>query len=282
MTRTPFRNAVAVLVCAVALASCKTGDMSQSLIGAASVVPTLDVTHARQRKLGDAAAVHVLKMSLISDDDALVTHLNGILAKLVKVSGATPDYTYRLHVLDDDQVNAFTPGGGHIFLTTRLIGALATEGQVAAVIAHELAHVTEGHVVRGMRDKAGIEALTDLSATAVGLNSKLTRAVYDYSVLAAVNGHGRSFETKADELGLETMVKAGYDPGEMLKVFEALRALYGDRSELANFFHGSHPTNAKRIEALKDMIAERYGDMDRSSLVRDTAAYRTLTAKHIN
>lgn len=276
MTKTPFRSATAALVCAVTLASCKTGDMSQSLVDAASVVPTLNVSASRQRELGDAAAAKTLKMSLVSDDTALVRHLNGVLARLVRASGASDDYVYRLHVLDDPQLNAFTPGGGHMFITTGLIRALKTEAQVAAVIAHELAHITESHVVRGMRDRAGIEALTELTATAVGLKTKHTKAVYDYSVLAAVKGHGRHFESKADELGLETLVKAGYVPEEMLKVFEALKAQYGDRSELANFFHGSHPTNQKRIETLSELIAERYGDVDRSRLVRDTAAFRGI------
>ena len=221
MTLTQFRTAAAALVCALALTSCKTGDMTRSLTGAATVVPTLNTSKSRQRELGDAAAVKVNKMSLVSDDTALVEYLNVVLAKLVRVSKAPDDYTYRLYVLDDAQVNAFTPGGGHVFVTTGLIRALETEGQVAAVIAHELAHITESHVVRGVRDKAGIEAITDLGATAVGLDSKLTRAVYDYSVLAAVNGHGRRFEMEADFIGLEALVAAGYDPNEMLAVFEA-------------------------------------------------------------
>lgn len=282
MTKTPFRSVAAVLGCAVMLASCKTGDMSQSLIGAASVVPTLNVSKSRQRELGDAAAAQTIKMSLVSDDAELVKHLNGILAKLVRVSGAPDDYVYRLHVLDDPQLNAFTPGGGHVFITTGLIRALGTEAQVAAVIAHELAHITESHVVRGMRDAAGIEALTELTATAVGLKMKQTRAVYDYSVLAAVNGHGRHFEGKADGLGLDTLVKAGYAPDEYVKVFKALEAQYGDRSELANVFHGSHPTNQKRIKALNELIAEQYGDIDGSSLVRDTAVFRRLKRSYPN
>ena len=229
MTSLPFRNAIAALACALVLGSCKTGDMSRSLMGAATVVPTLDVSASRQSEVGTAAAAKINKMSLVSDDTALVDYLNGMLAKLVAAAGAGDGYSYRIYVLDDADVNAFTPGGGPIFVTTGLIRALETEGQMAAVIAHELAHVTESHVVRGMRDRAGIEAITDLTATAVGLDSKLTRAVYDYSVLAAVNGHGRRFEMEADFLGLQTMVAAGYDPHEMLKVFEALKALYGDR-----------------------------------------------------
>ena len=69
-----------------------------------------------------------IKMSLVSDDTALVKHLNGILAKLVRASGASDDYVYRLHVLDDPQLNAFTPGGGHVFITTGLIRAFGDRG----------------------------------------------------------------------------------------------------------------------------------------------------------
>lgn len=270
------------LACALGLASCKTGDMSQSLMGAASLVTTLDVSKARQRDLGNAAAVHVTKSSLVSDDEALVAHLNAVLGKLVRAAVAPGEYRYRAYVVEDAALNAFTPGGGHVFVTTGLIRALDNEAQMAAVLAHELGHITESHVVRGMRDKAGMQVAGNLGASAIGIDTALTRAVYDYSVLAAVKGHGRRFEMEADALGLETMLGAGYDPYEAVNVFEALRRMYGDRSKLATFFHGSHPTNQKRIETINKLIAGNHAGLDRSALVRDTRAYAKIKKRYPN
>ena len=270
------------VVCIAALAACKTGDMSKSIIGAASLVTALDVSEQRQREIGHAGAVHVRKNALVSDDRELIAHLNGVFTRLAAAAGAPGEYTYQVHVLEDSQLNAFTPGGGHVFITTGLIRALGTEGEVAAVLAHELGHVTESHVVRGMRDRAGIQVAADLGASATGINSKMMRELYGYVLEAAVNGHGRRFEEDADALAIHTMVAAGYDPTGAILVFEALRRMFGDRSELANFFHGSHPTNQKRIEAIRAILAEKYRDLDRTGLVRDTPAFARIKTRYQN
>lgn len=282
MTHIHITRFAVALVCAAGLASCKTGDMAQSLVGAASLATTLDVSKTRQRKLGHSAAVHINKTSLMSEDKVLIGYLNKMLGRLVAASEAPPEYAYRLDVVEDTALNAFTPGGGHVFVTTGLMRALDNEAQMAAVIAHELAHITESHVVRGIRDKAGMQVAANLGASAIGIDTAMTRVVYDYSVLAAVNGHGRRFEMEADFLGLETMIKAGYDPHESVKVFQALARMYGDRSELATFFHGSHPTNQKRIETINKLIADNYPGLERASLVRDTKAYARIKARYPN
>ncbi|MGI9412393.1 MAG: M48 family metalloprotease [Hyphomicrobiales bacterium] len=277
----PVRIILGALLCAALLGACKTGNMVDSLGDAATFATTLNTSTERQRELGDAAAGELVAQHLHSDDRAFEAYLNTIAVKLARAAGAK-DYTYRLYLLDDAQVNAFTPGGGHIFVTTGLVRALKTEAQMAAVIAHEIGHITESHVVRGIRNKKGAQVAAKLGVEAAGLKSAVARAVYDYSISAAINGHGRTFEIEADRLGLDTMVKAGYDPQAAPQVFEVLRRLYGDRSELANFFHGDHPTNQQRIRALTAQIAERYGGVDRSGLIRDTAAYRRFKARYPN
>lgn len=274
-----IRNTILMVLCALLLGSCKTGNLVGSLNDAAALTTTLDQSAARQRKLGDAAAAHILKHHLRSDDRALETYLNRLTVRLAEAAGAS-DYTFRLYLLDDPRINAFTPGGGHIFVTTGLMRALETEGQMAAVISHETGHVTEGHVVRGMRDKMGLKLATKLGASAIGVDAGLIQHIYDYSVLAAIKGHGRRFEMQADYLGLDTLVAAGYHPDEAIAVFESLRRQFGDRSELATFFHGSHPTNLERIKALRAHVARQYAGIDRSGLIRDTAAFKRFKARY--
>jgi len=274
-----IRNIILAVLCALMLSACKTGNLVGSLGDAAALGTTLDQTKARQRKLGDAAAAHTLKNHLRSEDAALEAYLNKMTVKLATAAGSS-DYAYRVYLLDDPQVNAFTPGGGHVFVTTGLMRALETEGQMAAVIAHEIGHITESHVARGIRDKLGMKLAAKLGASAIGIDPGMVRDIYDYSVVAAVNGHGRRFEMQADYLGLDTLVAAGYHPEEAIAVFESLRALYGDRSRLATFFHGSHPTNLERIKALRGHIAKQYADLDRSGLTRTTPAYQRFKARY--
>lgn len=281
MTTTPSKSAIAAVALGLVLGGCKTGNMVPSLLGAADLMPHLDTTASRQRELGEAAAEYVNDTSLRTEDVALESHLNAIMRKLVAAAGVGEDYRHVLYVIEDSQANAFTPGGGPVFVTTGLLRALETEGQVAAVIAHEIAHVTLSHVVHGMRYKAGMQMVTDFGSSAVGLR-KLVKDVYDYSVLAGTNGHGRDYELEADQLGLATLVSAGYDPQEMIAVFEVLARMYGERSEQASYFHGSHSLNDKRITALKELIAEDYGELDRAKLIRDTPEFRRIKARYMS
>ena len=277
----PIRIMIGALLCAVLLGACKTGNVAGSLTDAVSAASTLNTSTVRQRQLGDAAAGALVRQHLHSDDKEFEAYLNRMAVKLARAAG-NADYSYRLYLLDDAQVNAFTPGAGHIFVTTGLVRALQTEAQMAAVIAHEIGHITESHVARGIRNRAGMQVAAKLGVEAIGLKSPAARTVYTYAINAAISGHGRMFEATADQLGLDTMVKAGYDPHAAPQVFEVLSRLYGDRSELATFFHGDHPTNQSRIEALNARISERYGGIDRSGLIRDTAAYRRFKKRYPN
>ena len=277
----PIRILLGALLCAALLGACKTGNVAGSLTDAASMASTLNTSTARQRQLGDAAAGALVRQHLRSDDKEFEAYLNRMAVTLARAAGNN-DYGYRLYLLDDAQVNAFTPGAGHIFVTTGLVRALQTEAQMAAVIAHEIGHISESHVARGIRNRAGMQVAAKLGVEAIGLKSPAARTVYNYAINAAIKGHGRTFESTADRLGLETMVKAGYDPHAAPQVFEVLSRLYGDRSELATFFHGDHPTNQSRIAALNAQIAERYGGLDRSKLIRDTPAYRRFKKRYSN
>ena len=82
------------------------------------------------------------------------------------------------------------------------------------------------------------------------------KVAYDASMNAAVNGHGRGQEREADKVGMDYMVKAGYDPREGPITFELLLKEHGDQSRLVNFFYGSHPNNVDRYETLSALVKD--------------------------
>ena len=95
---------------------------------------------------------------------------------------------------------------------------------------------------------------------------------------AAVHGHGRNQEREADRLGLDYMVKAGYDPREGPIVFEHLLKEYGDRSRVANFFYGSHPNNVERFETLSGLVKTQYAkDVKEKRLMVNTEEFKRVT-----
>jgi predicted Zn-dependent protease len=197
------------------------------------------------------------------DDARLDTLLNDIVQRLAAHAAPRP-FEYRVKVVSDANVNAFTFGGGFLYVNAGLLARMENEAQVAMVLGHEIAHAAESHVTNGMKADAGINLLGQLAGQAAAASGRIDREVlektYQYSMSAAVNGHGRRQESEADELGLEYMVNAGYDAREASGTFEALLKEYGDASKREAFFYSSHPRNEERMaraDAWAEANAER-------------------------
>ena len=211
------------------------------------------------------------------DDPRLDALLNGIVQRLAAHAAPRP-FEYRLKVVSDPNVNAFTFGGGLLYVNAGLIARMENEAQVAMVLGHEIAHAAESHVTEGMKADAGINLLGQLAGQAAAASGRIDHQVlektYQYSMSAAVNGHGRRQESEADELGLEYMTKAGYDPREASGTFEALLKEYGDASKREAFFYSSHPRNEermKRADAWAEANAERF---ESSTVTVNTAEFQ--------
>ncbi len=220
------------------------------------------------------------------DDPLLDSYLNDIVQRLVAQAHPRP-FTYSIRVVNEGSVNAFTFGGGLLYVNAGLLARMENEAQLAMVLAHEIAHVTESHVTKGIEESYGIQLLGEIArvtATSTGATNRvpippsLLQKTYDYSMKAAVSGHGRANESEADVVGMEYMVKAGYDPREAPKTFEQLLKEYGDQTTLQNFFYGDHPTNKSRIEKLTHLAASKYGqDLEARKLIVNTAEFKRRT-----
>jgi beta-barrel assembly-enhancing protease len=221
------------------------------------------------------------------EDPLLDAYLNDIVQRLIAQAHPRP-FTYSLHVVNEGSVNAFTFGGGLLYVNAGLIARMENEAQLAMVLAHEIAHVTESHVTKGIEDAYGIQLLGEIAkATAVSTGAvaksqippALLDKTYDYSMKASVSGHGRGNESEADVVGLDYMVKAGYDPREAPGTFEQLLKEYGDQGSVQNFFYGDHPTNQSRIEKLNGLIKSKYsGDLESRKLITNTAEFKRRTS----
>lgn len=212
----------------------------------------------------------------------LETYLTGLVQKIA--AGARPrPFPYRVRVVSDASVNAFTFGGGLLYVHAGLIARMENEAQLAMVLAHEIAHVTERHVTRGIEQAYTTQLISSTAATAGAATGILPtgeplQIAYDASLNAAVNGHGRNQEREADRIGLEYLVAAGYDPREAPITFELLLAEHGDQRPLVNFFYGSHPANVERFETLTALAKSKYGrEIKERKLVVNTEEFKRVT-----
>lgn len=183
---------------------------------------------------------------------------------------------FKFYVINEKSANAFALANGVIVVHSGLITTLESEGQLAAVLAHEVAHSTQEHTWRQLnKDKGKRTAIMigSIAAAAFGLGG--VSDILQLTLAAMVNGYSRKLENQSDRLGLEYMVAGGYDPREAPRVWKVMGAKYGDSP--TNLFWSSHENKATRRSFLMVEIRNNYSHLDLNSMRRgDEAEYERI------
>jgi predicted Zn-dependent protease len=182
----------------------------------------------------------------------LQNYVTSVGQKIAVVSHQ-PGLKFHYVAVNDESVNAMALPGGYVFITRGILEQLASEAQLAGVLAHETAHVTARHAAAAVSSQMGI----DLALSAAGQNasSGVTQIARMGSGLIGLH-YSREQETQADMIGLEYMVKAGYNPYAMIETIEMLQR----QNEVRPIeFFSSHPDPANRkTSILEHMNANVY------------------------
>jgi predicted Zn-dependent protease len=193
------------------------------------------------------------------EDQAVQDYVNAVGQKVAKNSDL-PDWTFKFTVLDDESVNAFTTGGGYVYVHRGLLTYLTSEAELASVLGHEIAHVTARHPAR--RQTRGVLASVLATGAAIATGSNAVAQLANVGAQAWLQGYGRENEMEADRLGLQYSAKSGYDPeamGETFKVFRSQETFELQRAKDEGrepmIYHGvfsSHPApDARVVQAAK-------------------------------
>ena len=261
-------------VCAAAPASYPAD--SQIRLPAIGVEQPSGVVRQKERALGRQLLGHLYAQNVTSDDPLLVDYCEHLVHKLAEFS-ELPDRQLSVVVLKDWRLNAFAAPGGVIGLHAGLFLHAAKEGELAGVIAHELAHLSQQHYARSVEEARrlrlptvaaviGSIALSVTGLPLLGLASLSTALASSQSDALAFS---RQNEREADRIGSLTMARAGLDPRSMVDLFERLHQL--DSSGPQYEFLYSHPTSRSRINDIRQR-AEQYP----TSLRRDRTLYHIV------
>lgn len=186
-------------------------------------------------------------------DERMQAVVDAVGNKLIKNSVAreTP-YQYDFHLLADDRtVNAFALPGGQIFITYALFSQL-NEPQLAGVLGHEIGHVIGRHSAERIAESTFWQTLAT-GASVGGDMGNLVAGIGQNTLLT----NGRSDELESDELGVLFMIKAGYDPYQMIEVMKILKAAAGPNR--VPEFQSTHPDPENRIEKIQEAIQKYSG-----------------------
>jgi len=206
---------------------------------------------------GPAAA-----LSLIRDAEIEAT-LERIAHPVFRAAAVNPA-TVQIYVVDDRQPNAFVAGGQNIFLNTGLLTELESIDELQAVIAHELGHITGGHLTRrdqGMQGARGIAAIGMLGAAAAAVSGapEASVAIATTAGQAAQRSalaYSRTEEASADQSGLRYLAAAGGDPQAMIDVLARFRGQEALSARFVDPYAQNHPMWSERIALIEDRVAK--------------------------
>lgn len=206
-----------------------------------------------EKKLGEAFFRSLHRQIEINQDSEIQQYIQTIGEKLVANSD-TPSYPFHFFVVMDNVINAFAGPGGYIGVNSGLILMTEAESELASVMAHEIAHVTQRHLYRSYEASSRLSipmAAATLGAILLGSQSP---AAGQAAIMAIQAGSvqfqidfTREHEEEADRVGMQTLSSSTYDPRSMPTFFERLQQSTRYSGQNVPEFLRTHPVTASRI-----------------------------------
>jgi predicted Zn-dependent protease len=200
----------------------------------------------KERALGRQLAQEVARQAKIVDDPLIAEYINRMGQNLVRNSDAKEPFSFK--VIESPQVNAFALPGGYVFVYSGLIRIADEEDELAAAMAHEIAHVAARHMTR-QATKNQIANLATIPAGIFlgGWTGYAARQGAGVAIPMTFLSFARKDESEADYLGVQYLYAAGYDPTGAISIFEKMEALERRTPGTISRAFSSHPMDAERI-----------------------------------
>lgn len=243
-----FKAAVSVFACVFTL----------SVLGQARVDA---ITLSEEKDLGQKFLGMIRKRMPMVEDGDVLTYVRSVGNRVAKEVGTT-SYQYQFFIIDQPVPNAFAVPGGYIFVYRGIIEMMSSEGELASILSHELAHIQARHIQRQIDESkvltvtsvAGLIAGILLGASAAG--PALAAGSMAASQTAALQ-YSRAHEMEADQLGFRFLCSAGYDPSDMASIMHKMdQRKWSGVSRVPDYLM-THPALGERVLYLDDMAQKQ-------------------------
>lgn len=223
-----------------------------------------DLTLEEEYYIGRAVSATILSQYEVYTDPQANSYLN-TMGQLLVWSSSLPVVFSGFHfsLIESDEMNAFAAPGGFVFITTGLYKSLENEEQLAAVLAHEIAHVNLQHGLRAIKKSNLTQAFTIIGTEAAkhsdNQDVQQLGGVFGDSIDDIVNqllvaGYSKSYEYAADEEALRISYAAGYNPDGLEEFLSSLQLTSKDEEKMG--LYNTHPPAKKRIKRIDKYLEE--------------------------
>lgn len=206
-------------------------------------------------EVGRDVAARVLGRYAMVKSDPLTRYIN-LVGRSVALHGARDEISFRFAVLDSETINAYAAPGGYVFVTRGALAAMRDESELAAVLAHEIAHVNQKHIVKELNIRGNEDSTGAGLSRLLGGASDPARVAFAQAIDKAMNllfeaGLKKEDEFEADRVGTLLTAAAGYDPTALQRYLVRVRQIQGKRTAVLD---ATHPSFDARIAALDQLL----------------------------
>jgi predicted Zn-dependent protease len=225
--------------------------------------------------LGRQLAIEVQKQTRAVEDPIVAEYVNRLGQNLARNSDV--DFPVSFTLIEGDDINAFTLPGGFVFINTGILKLSDNEAELASVLAHELGHAAARHATRQATREEAISLATIPLVVFGGWAGLAGRQVAGVAAPMAFFHFSRAFETEADQLGIQYLWKAGYDPNASIDMFERVESTERRQpGSVAKLFR-THPLTPDRIAKTQNSINRLLPS--RPEYVLNTSEYEEVRAR---
>lgn len=223
------------------------------------------VTSHQERQIGMQIMREIRADSSYLDDPEIADYLSRLGYRLISAAGQTnSDNPFEFFAIDDSSINAFALPGGFVGFHTGLITAAQNESELAGVMAHEIAHVTQKHLARMISGSSYMGIIGSIAALAIAILASRSNPQAGQAVLATAQASAiqsqlnftRKHEKEADRVGFSMLVKAGFDPHGMSSFFERMQHASRYYENGMPSYLMTHPVTHERIADIQNRTRE--------------------------
>lgn len=264
-----FKLSLLALFCVITLGGTACAQQNGNLLLGIMGQLVQPVSQQEEVQAGAKLDESVRKQYPVSTDAALQAYVSQVGQRLAATSKNS--YPFHYTVLQDDKtVNAFAGPGGYIYITTGLLRIMDNEAQLAGVLAHETAHVTQRHIVGQLQKQTATQLGISLLDRMTQLNLNNTISRIGQTLL--FQRFSRQDERQADIVGLQYMVDAGYNPQGMVQILNKLGQ--ANPRGLSIPFLQSHPNSQQRSKEVAALIQRN--KLERPGQILNTSAFQAV------
>lgn len=262
MVRVRAGSTAALALVVASVAGCATISGEGLVNIGASALP---IGPEKEREIGFGIAATVAGRYQLLNDPELTEYVNLVGQAVAQQSIRRDEVQFRFGVLDTEDVNAFAAPGGYILVTRGALGLMESEADLAGVLAHEVAHVDQKHVLDEIRRSSVMKSVSDEAA----LSGAILDAIAELGTSMLFTGLSREDEMEADSLGILYATATGYRPGGLADFLRRLvEAETGEHEGVAEW-KATHPSTAERLQSLEGQMSRAGIDPGSGQEVRE-------------